>query len=71
MPAATYETAATRMFRGGRTETIRSCSEESTHFCKTMLDSQASIDDKLKSLKTAVNAHRTYTMEVSHQSINC
>ncbi|XP_034236677.1 carnitine O-acetyltransferase-like isoform X2 [Thrips palmi] len=65
LPAATYETASTRMFLGGRTETIRSCSEESTHFCKTMLDSCASLDDKFKSLKTAVNAHRSYTMEAS------
>lgn len=65
VPAATYETASTRMFLGGRTETIRSCSEESTYFCKTMLDSSASLDDKFKSLKTAVNAHRTYTMEAS------
>ncbi|XP_026271805.1 carnitine O-acetyltransferase isoform X1 [Frankliniella occidentalis] len=65
VPAATYETASTRMFLGGRTETIRSCSEESTLFCKTMLDNCASIDDKFKSLKTAVNAHRAYTMEAS------
>ncbi|KAK3927111.1 Carnitine O-acetyltransferase [Frankliniella fusca] len=65
VPAATYETASTRMFLGGRTETIRSCSEESTFFCKTMLDSCASLDDKFKALKTAVNAHRAYTMEAS------
>lgn len=65
VPAATYESASTRMFLGGRTETIRSCSEESTSFCRTMLDGGVSFDEKFKSLKSAVNAHRSYTMEVS------
>ena len=33
---ATYETAHTRLFYHGRTETIRTCSEDSVAFCKAM-----------------------------------
>merc|ERR1712178_562680 len=34
----TYESAMTRMYRNGRTETIRSCTEENTTFVKKFLE---------------------------------
>ncbi len=37
-PAATYETAATRRFYHGRTETMRSCTVEAQNFVLAMLD---------------------------------
>jgi len=37
-PCATYETASTRQFRNGRTETTRTLSKESLAFCKAMQD---------------------------------
>ena len=36
--AATYESATTRQFLFGRTDTIRACSVESLSFCEAMLD---------------------------------
>jgi hypothetical protein len=40
---ATYETAHTRLFYHGRTETIRVCTEESVAFTTAMLDEDASV----------------------------
>ena len=37
-PAATYETATTRQFYHGRTETVRSCTTEAVTWVKAMLD---------------------------------
>ena len=36
-PGAHYESGSTRMFKKGRTEVIRSCSNESVQFAKTMM----------------------------------
>ena len=41
--SATYESAATRQFLLGRTDTIRACSVESLSFCKVMLDTAATV----------------------------
>ena len=35
-PLPTYETATTRHFYHGRTETVRSCTEEATNFAKAL-----------------------------------
>ena len=40
---ATYESAATRQFLFGRTDTIRACSVESLAFCKAMSDPTATV----------------------------
>ncbi|CAK1549845.1 unnamed protein product [Leptosia nina] len=61
-PGAHYESAATRMYVGGRTETIRSCSVESIEFAKTMLQEKATAKEKLNALKKAVSAHKDYTV---------
>ncbi|CAH2066599.1 unnamed protein product, partial [Iphiclides podalirius] len=62
-PGAHYESAATRMYVGGRTETIRSCSVESIEFAKTMLDNRSAPQDKLKAMSAAVKAHKDYTVQ--------
>ena len=68
-PAATYETASTRKYLHGRTETIRSCSVESVDFCKAMLDRNASQQEKLHKMKAAIDAHKQYVLEVSFNPI--
>ncbi|XP_052746536.1 carnitine O-acetyltransferase-like [Bicyclus anynana] len=62
-PGAHYESAATRMYTGGRTETIRSCSVESVAFAAAMLDARASAHDKLAAMRAAINAHKDYTVQ--------
>jgi carnitine O-acetyltransferase len=61
----TYESAATRRFQQGRTETCRSVSDESTAWCKSMSD--ASVDDKTRVdlFRKAVNAHIEYISAAS------
>lgn len=39
----TYEASMTRMFREGRTETVRSCSIESCDWVKSMLDQNSNV----------------------------
>jgi carnitine O-octanoyltransferase len=41
-PAPTYETATTRQFYHGRTETVRSCTSEAIEFCKEMCNKDKS-----------------------------
>ncbi|CAG9825538.1 unnamed protein product [Phaedon cochleariae] len=62
-PGAHYESAATRKYIHGRTETIRSCSIESIAFAKAMLDSKKTIADKVVALKEAIESHKKYAME--------
>ncbi|KAG6602914.1 Choline/Carnitine O-acyltransferase [Phytophthora cinnamomi] len=54
---AVYETAHTRMFYHGRTETIRSLSKESLAFVKAM-ESNTSDGAKWDALRTAIDAHK-------------
>ncbi|XP_064457418.1 carnitine O-acetyltransferase-like [Ornithodoros turicata] len=61
VPGATYESATTRKFLHGRTETIRSTSMESLEFCKTFHSSRSSNTAKENSLRQAVEAHKKYT----------
>ncbi|KAB7506160.1 Carnitine O-acetyltransferase [Armadillidium nasatum] len=62
-PGAQYESASTRKFLHGRTETIRSCSEESTHFAQKMLDPNANSTQKVMALKSAIEAHKKYALD--------
>ncbi|XP_043218584.1 carnitine O-acetyltransferase-like [Amphibalanus amphitrite] len=62
-PGATYESAATRKFQRGRTETIRSCSAESVAFCQAMLDPSAAPTSKIEALRNAINAHKEYAKD--------
>ncbi|XP_013415789.1 carnitine O-acetyltransferase isoform X2 [Lingula anatina] len=63
-PPATYESGSTRRFQLGRTDTIRSCTIDSTNFSKAMQDNSVSKQEKADLLRKAVNAHRKYTTEV-------
>lgn len=61
----TYESAATRRFQLGRTETCRSVSDESVAWCKSMAD--GSLDDKARVdlFRKAVNGHIEYITAAS------
>ncbi|KAK2575847.1 hypothetical protein KPH14_007221 [Odynerus spinipes] len=54
----TYEASMTRLFREGRTETVRPCTIESTAWVKTMEDKDATLDDKYKLLLAAGQQHQ-------------
>lgn len=56
-PAPTYETATTRQFYHGRTETMRSCTIESTEWTHSMLDPKATNAEKRQKLITAIKTH--------------
>lgn len=61
------------MFIHGRTETIRSCSEESVAFAQAMCSPPNSVSDqeKVLLLKDAVKAHKDYTvMAMSGEGID-
>ncbi|KAF0688250.1 Aste57867_20120 [Aphanomyces stellatus] len=53
---AVYETAHTRLFHHGRTETVRSLTNESLAFVKTM-ESSADASTKWEALQTAMKRH--------------
>ncbi|KIH86853.1 carnitine O-acetyltransferase [Sporothrix brasiliensis 5110] len=56
----TYESAATRFFQLGRTETCRSVSEASVAFCKAMGDDSADAATKEKLFREAAASHIEY-----------
>ncbi|KAM5459182.1 Carnitine O-acetyltransferase mitochondrial [Microsporum canis] len=61
----TYESASTRKFKLGRTETTRSVSDDSVAFCKAQADPSVSREELVKLFRTAVAAHSKYTAEAS------
>ncbi|XP_013887675.1 carnitine O-acetyltransferase [Austrofundulus limnaeus] len=68
---ATYESASLRMFRLGRTDTIRSASNASASFVKAFDDPSKQNSEKVDLMQKAVNAHRWYTnMAISGQAID-
>lgn len=60
--ALTYEASMTRLFLKGRTETVRSLSEDSAAFVNAMESKDPSITkkDKINLLKKATDAHQDY-----------
>ncbi|CAO3587723.1 unnamed protein product [Absidia cylindrospora] len=56
----TYESASTRKFLTGRTETVRSCTEESAAFTKAWDDKDISMTKKLGLLEKALGSHGEY-----------
>lgn len=56
-PPPTYETASTRRFFNGRTETLRSCTTESLNWSKSMLDASSSNAKRRIGLNTALETH--------------
>nr|GAT46572.1 predicted protein [Mycena chlorophos] len=62
---ATYETALTRMFKRGRTETIRTFTNESRAWVLAMLDPNTSPQTRRNLLHDALHAHSTLTREAA------
>ncbi|XP_053341857.1 carnitine O-acetyltransferase isoform X1 [Clarias gariepinus] len=68
---ATYESASLRMFKLGRTDTIRSASIDSANFVRAMDDPVKQHPEKVTLLEKAVKAHRAYTdMAIHGQAID-
>ena len=61
----TYESAATRRFQQGRTETCRSVSDESVAFCNSMADPAVPPEDCVKAFRAAINAHVKYITDAA------
>jgi carnitine O-acetyltransferase len=61
----TYESAATRKFQQGRTETCRTVSDESVAFCDAMADPEIGPAECEKLFRAAVNAHIKYIADAS------
>lgn len=59
-PTPVYESASTRLFKGGRTETGRSTSEESLAFCKSFDDDQVLYEEKRRLFREAVDSQSGY-----------
>ncbi|KAJ6651521.1 hypothetical protein lerEdw1_020856 [Lerista edwardsae] len=54
----TYEASMTRLFREGRTETVRSCTSESAAFVRSMLSPSYGPSERLQLLKEAAEKHQ-------------
>jgi carnitine O-acetyltransferase len=61
----TYESAATRRFQEGRTETCRTVSDESVAFCSAMADPNVPAEKCQQLLRDALNAHVRYISDAS------
>jgi len=61
----TYESAATRRFQQGRTETCRTVSDESVAFCSAMADHNTTPEQAEQLLRAALNAHVKYISDAS------
>lgn len=61
----TYESASTRKFQEGRTETTRTVSDESTAFCKAHHDPEVPREEVVKLFRAALAQHTKYTMDAS------
>ncbi|XP_028273117.1 carnitine O-acetyltransferase [Parambassis ranga] len=68
---ATYESASLRMYRLGRTDTIRSASSASASFVRAFDDPSKQNTEKVELMEKAVKAHRQYTdTAISGQAID-
>ncbi|XP_029658757.1 carnitine O-palmitoyltransferase 1, liver isoform isoform X2 [Formica exsecta] len=54
----TYEASMTRLFREGRTETVRPCTIESSKWVKAMENKATTVDEKIRLLSDAVTQHQ-------------
>jgi carnitine O-acetyltransferase len=61
----TYESAATRRFQEGRTETCRTVSDESVAFCNAMADNSTPPQKAQELFRAALNAHVKYISDAS------
>ncbi|CAO3680421.1 unnamed protein product [Rhizopus stolonifer] len=65
-PCPTYESASTRKFLKGRTETVRSCSVESVAFTKAWDDKDIKMSAKLDLFQKAITSHLEYMKAASN-----
>lgn len=61
----TYESAATRRFQQGRTETCRSVSDDSVAFCRAMADHTIEPQACVDLFRQAINSHVQYITDAS------
>ena len=61
----TYESAATRRFQQGRTETCRSVSDESVDWCNAMADPEIVEEECVTRFRAALDAHVKYITDAS------
>ncbi|APA08397.1 hypothetical protein sscle_03g031670 [Sclerotinia sclerotiorum 1980 UF-70] len=61
----TYESAATRRFQQGRTETCRSVSDDSVAFCKAISDHTVDPSKAIATFRAAINSHVEYITAAS------
>ncbi|GAO46045.1 hypothetical protein G7K_0288-t1 [Saitoella complicata NRRL Y-17804] len=61
----TYESAATRAYKLGRTETIRTVTDDVVAWCRAMEDSNASVERKIELFRKAAATHVRLTVEAS------
>lgn len=54
----TYESGTTRLYRDGRTETVRACTAESCTWVKAMENDRTSNEEKIKLLRIACEKHQ-------------
>lgn len=67
----TYEASMTRLFREGRTETVRSCTIQTCDFVRAMMNEKATREEKLKLLKVAAEKHQDlYKMAMTGKGID-
>uniref|UniRef100_A0A672RLH4 Peroxisomal carnitine O-octanoyltransferase n=1 Tax=Sinocyclocheilus grahami TaxID=75366 RepID=A0A672RLH4_SINGR len=62
-PGSCYETATTRRFYHGRTETMRPCTVEAQHWCRAMLNPTATTEEKRQALNAAFRKHNKLMAE--------
>lgn len=61
--AATYETATMRAYYRGRTETVRSCSTEMAHMCRTWANKKLSVKEKAALFRAAAKSQNDLMIE--------
>lgn len=61
----TYESASTRKFQEGRTETTRTVSDESVAFCRAHEDPSVPREEVVRLFRAALAAHTKYTLDAS------
>ncbi|NWH49127.1 CPT1B palmitoyltransferase, partial [Fregata magnificens] len=67
----TYEASMTRLFREGRTETVRSCTAESTAFVRSMGDTRQTRAERQRLFKLAAEKHQhMYRMAMTGAGID-
>ncbi|KAF8071839.1 acyltransferase ChoActase/COT/CPT [Lyophyllum atratum] len=62
---ATYETVLTRMFKRGRTETLRTLTMDSRAWVLAMVDPQSSLTTRYEALQRAIQTHSRLTKEAA------